>query len=163
MVKDAIVVFTEDMKDLITLFIKNNVKYVLVGGFAVNYYGYVRTTQDIDILLYPSKENAQKIMKSLNEFGFGKAGIPQEYFETEGTAIHLGAEPNRIDLLTHLKAISNDHIFTNMNQVEYEGIEINIISFKDLLDCKKNSNRQRDLADAEELEKTNTQKKKDET
>ena len=155
--------FTEDMKDLITLFTKNNVKYVLVGGFAVNYYGYIRTTQDIDILLYPSKENARGIMKSLDEFGFGKAGIPQEYFETEGTAIHLGAEPNRIDLLTHLIGISNDHIFANMNQVDYEGIKINIISFKDLLDCKRNSKRQRDLADADELEKTNAQKGKEET
>lgn len=155
--------FTEDMKDLIALFTKNNVKYVLVGGFAVNYYGYVRTTQDIDILLYPFKKNAKKIMKSLKEFGFGKAGIPQEYFETEGTAIHLGVEPNRIDLVTYLKGVSNDQIFANMNQVDYEGIKINIISFKDLLDCKRSSDRQRDLADAEELEKTNAQKGKEET
>ena len=98
-------------------------------------------------------------MKSLKEFGFGKAGIPQKYFETEGTAIHLGVEPNRIDLLTHLKGVSNDEIFSNMHLVKYKGTIVNIISFEDLLASKKKSERQRDLADADELEKTDAEKK----
>lgn len=95
--------FSKDMKELLSLFEAHDVGYVLVGGFAVNFYGYIRMTQDIDILLFPSKENAAKVNKSLEEFGFGDAGIPQEYFEKEGSAIHLGVEPNRIDLLTRLK------------------------------------------------------------
>lgn len=146
-------IFTNDMKDLISIFEKNKVRYALIGGFAVNYYGYVRTTEDIDILLYPSKENTQKIMNSLKEFGFGEAGIPEEYFEREGTAIHLGVEPNRIDLLTYVKGISNDDIFCNLQRVKYKGIQLNVISFKDLLAGKKKSERQKDLADADELEK----------
>ena len=56
-------------------------KYVLVGGYAVNYYGYVRTTQDIDFLIYPTKENAKNMMAALAEFGFGKAGIPKDFFQ----------------------------------------------------------------------------------
>lgn len=65
-------VFTEDMKDIINLFERYGVQYALVGGFAVNFYGYVRTTQDIDFLLFPSKENADNVMNALTEFGFGR-------------------------------------------------------------------------------------------
>ncbi len=146
--------FSQDMKDLVTLFNKYEVSYVLVGGFAVNYYGYVRTTIDIDFLLYPSIENARKIMTALQDFGFGKAGIPQKYFEKSGSAIHLGVEPNRIDLLTHLIGISNDKIFSSFNKVLIDQIPVNIIAYPDLLKAKRNSNRLRDQADADELEKS---------
>ena len=149
-------IFTEDMKDLIELFEKHMVQYALVGGFAVNFYGYVRTTQDIDFLLFLSEENAERIMSALKEFGFGESGIPLEYFTKEGTAIHIGVEPNRIDFLTKLKGISNTDIFEHIERVEFEGTSLNIISKNDLLKSKKASERFKDLADAEELEKLNS-------
>jgi hypothetical protein len=150
--------FTKDMKDLLSIFKRHKVQYALVGGFAVNFYGYVRMTQDVDILIYPSVKNARNVMEALGEFGFGKAGIPQKYFETAGSAIHLGVEPNRIDLLTRLKGVDNDTIFTHIRKIEFEGILIPIISYNDLIRSKRSSNRKRDLADAEELEKINTQR-----
>ena len=147
--------FSEDMKDLINLFNKHDVSYVLVGGFAVNYYGYVRTTQDIDFLIFPSKSNAIKVMSALKDFGFGKAGIPKEYFEEAGNAVHMGVEPNRIDLLTHLVGIDNKQIFLNYRQITMDGLLVNIIAYPDLIKAKKSSKRLRDQADAEELEKIN--------
>lgn len=150
--------FSNDMKDLIQFMDSHQVRYVLVGGFAVNYYGYVRTTQDIDFLIYPSENNAANMMSALTEFGFGESGIPQEYFSREGTAVHIGVEPNRIDLLTQLQGISNDQIFTGLVDVVIEGILIKMISYDDLIKVKKASSRLKDLADAEELEKvTKTQ------
>lgn len=146
-------IFTDDMRDLLELFVKHSVEYALVGGFAVNFYGYVRTTQDIDFLLFPSADNADRVMAALTEFGFGNAGIPPEYFTLEGTAIHIGVEPNRIDFLTKLKGISNNEIFSHIQRVTFEGIELKIISKTDLLKSKKASERLKDLADAEELEK----------
>ena len=152
-------IFTSDMRELIEIFERRGVEYVLVGGFAVNYYGYVRTTQDVDILLRPSEENAKKVMESLADFGFGQAGIPAECFTREGTAVHLGEEPNRIDLLTRLKGVSVQAVFENLERIEYRGIHLNIISFGDLLACKRGSDRPRDLADADELEKTRAREK----
>lgn len=146
-------IFTKDMKDIIDLFEKYNVQYALVGGYAVIYYGYVRSTHDIDFLLFPSEENASRIMKALTEFGFGNAGIPEEYFTKEGTAIHIGVEPNRIDFLTTLKGVSNAEIFKRIERVDFEGTQLNIVSRKDLLQSKKASERLKDLADAEELGK----------
>jgi len=147
------VFFSDDMKDLISLFHKHDVTYALVGGFAVNYYGYTRMTQDIDFLLLPSKANAENVMNALEEFGFGNAGIQQELFEHSGTAVHLGVEPNRIDLLTHLEGMNSNSVFNNVEQTAIEGITVNIICRADLILAKKASSRLRDRADAEELEK----------
>lgn len=145
--------FSDDMRDLVVLFEKHKVDYALVGGHAVNFYGYVRSTQDIDLLIYPSKQNASKVMTALAEFGFGEAGIPIERFETPGSAIHLGVEPNRIDLLTHLKGMDVDQVFANLNRAEVGGILLNVIGRTQLIEAKRGSDRLKDQADAEELDK----------
>ena len=138
-----------------TLFNEHSVRYALVGGHAVNYYGYVRNTQDLDLLIDPTPGNADRVMCALMAFGFGEAGIPQQLFEAEGGAVHLGEEPNRIDILTSLKGVSNNKIFERTVLVEFEGIEVKIISLDHLFEAKRNSSRQRDLADADELERVN--------
>ncbi len=147
--------FSADMKELLRLFEEHGVQYTLVGGHAVNFYGYVRTTQDMDLLVSPTADNAQRIMGALIEFGFGGAGIPQELFERDGGAVHLGVEPNRIDILTSLKGVSNTRIFNRAEVVEIDGVAVNIISLDDLLQAKRCSDRPRDLADADELAKIN--------
>ena len=145
--------FSQDMKDLLEIFRDLGVQVVLVGGFAVNYYGYARATQDIDLLVLPSRDNAQKMMAALEQFGFGAAGIPQEFFEREGAVVHLGSEPNRIDLLTHLQGVSNEQVFENKVRAQVETIPIDVIALPDLLAAKRASDRPRDLADVAELEK----------
>ena len=109
----------------------------------------------MDLLVSPTADNAQRIMNALIAFGFGGAGIPQELFEGDGGAVHLGVEPNRIDILTSLKGVSNTRIFKGSEVVEVDGIAVNIISFDDLLQVKRSSARPRDLADADELAKIN--------
>ena len=147
--------FSADMRALLRLFEEHGVQFTLVGGHAVNFYGYVRTTQDMDLLVSPTADNAQRIMGALTEFGFGGAGIPQELFERDGGAVHLGVEPNRIDILTSLKGVSNTKIFSGSEVVEVDGVTVNIISLDDLLQVKRCSDRPRDLADADELAKIN--------
>ena len=147
--------FSADMKKLIWLFEEHDVDYTLVGGHAVNFYGYVRATQDMDLLVLPTAENARRIMDALSAFGFGGAGIPRELFERDQGAVHLGAEPNRIDILTSLKGVDNTRIFKGAQRVEIDGVAVNIISLEDLVQVKLSSDRPRDLADADELSKIN--------
>ena len=153
-------VLTKDMLEFIALLKRHKVAYVLVGGLAVGYYGYVRATQDIDILVKPTKRNAARLMRVLDEFGFGKAGVSRELFEREGTAVHLGAEPNSIDILTHLKGVSNKAVFANARRVRYCGLRVKMIAFRDLVKSKKSSDRLKDLADASELEKASAQRRR---
>ncbi len=147
--------FSSDMKEFLELFGSFGVRYALVGGHAVNYYGYVRTTQDMDLLVLPTTENAKRVMDALSAFGFGGAGIPRELFERDKGAVHLGVEPNRIDILTGLKGVDNATIFERAEAVEIDGVTVSIISLEDLLQVKRNSDRPRDLADADELAKIN--------
>ena len=144
---------SDDMRELLDLFRDLDVQYAIVGGFAVNYYGYVRTTQDIDILVNPTAENPGRVMAALGEFGFRGAGIPRELLEREGASIHLGVEPNRIDILTSLKGVSNHDIFAGVRDVEIDGAHVRLISLEHLLEVKRSSDRPRDLADADELTK----------
>ena len=146
--------FSPDMRELIGLFEEHAVEYVLVGGFAVNYYGYSRTTQAIDFLILPSPENAERVLGALHAFGFGGAGIPRTAFESPGSAIHLGVEPNRIDLLTSLKGVDSQSIFSTKKRVEMGGVSVRIISFELLVEAKSHSLRPKDLADVDELMKT---------
>lgn len=106
-------------------------------------------------MVLPTAENAERIMEALSDFGFGGAGIPRGLFEREKGAVHLGVEPNRIDILTSLKGADSQEILDGSRVVEIEGVPVNIISLEDLLRVKRSSDRPRDRADADELSKIN--------
>ncbi len=148
-----IMLLSDDMRELLGLFRAFEVRHLVVGDFAVNYCGSVRTTQDIDVVVDPTSENAGRVMRALAEFGFGGAGIPQELFEREGGVVHLGVEPNRIDMLTGLKGVGSDALFAGARVVEIDGEKVNLISLEHLIAVKRTSDRPRDRADADELVK----------
>lgn len=151
-------VLSKDMKDLLEIFERRGVDYAIVGGFAVVFYGYPRHTRELDLLIFPSKENASRVMDALEEFGFGSAGIPKEFFERRASAIHLGAEPNqpnRIDLLTKLEGLDDESVRRGLQQTEFDGCPVRLIGLRELLEAKRNSGRAKDLADVEELKRAN--------
>lgn len=117
----------------------------------MNFYGYVRATQDVDLLVVPTSDNASRVMRALAEFGFASAGIPEDCFARSGTAVHLGVEPNRIDLLTSLKGVSAEEVVAEARRARIGDIEVNVISFDHLIAVKRSSDRPRDQADADEL------------
>lgn len=140
-----------DMHDFLELLIKHRVQFALCGGFAVTYYGFIRTTMDIDILVYPSTANASRIMQALTEFGFGNAGIAPLAFESPGAVITLGAQPNQIDLLTSMSTESADAVFGGLHFTEIWGMRIPVVSRRSLLRAKKEAGRPKDRIDYEEL------------
>ena len=143
--------FSDDMKDLVSLFLKHEVRFAVCGGFAVAHYGYVRATMDFDLLVAPDKENAKRIMAALTDFGFGDAGISEATFCMKGTAVTLGAQPNQIDLLTSMSSKSAGEIIENAITVELQGVIVKVVSYDDLIAAKKESNRPKDRIDVEEL------------
>lgn len=140
-----------DMRDFLELLIKHDVQFALCGVFAVTYYGFIRTTMDIDILVYPSATNASRIMLALAEFGFGNAGIEPSAFENPGTVITLGAQPNQIDLLTSMSTEGADAVFADLHVTEIWGMRIPVVSRHSLLRAKKEAGRPKDRIDYEEL------------
>jgi hypothetical protein len=145
------VLITEDMKDLLVLFERHGVAYAVVGGVAVNYYGYPRLTQDIDVLVEGSAGNAARVVAALADFGFGGVGLEPGFFTRPGVALHLGVEPNRIDILTSLPGTPTAEIIAASRTVAIGGIALQLIAKADLIRCKRASKRLKDQADAEEL------------
>ncbi len=129
---------------------KNNVRYIVIGGYAVVYHGYVRSTNDIDIWIDIRKDNIRKVIKTLDEFGFSSLNIKETDF-SPNQIIPLGYPPNRIDLITTLAGIDFETCYESKEQVTIDHIAVNIIDLENLIKAKKASNRTRDLADIEEL------------
>lgn len=91
----------QDFKEFIQLLNENQVKYLVIGGYAVAVHGHPRYTKDIDIWIEISEENAQKLITALTQFGFESLGLTSKDFQTPNQIIQLGYPPNRIDLITN--------------------------------------------------------------
>ncbi|RKX72035.1 MAG: hypothetical protein DRP70_04055 [Spirochaetes bacterium] len=145
--------FSDDMKELLSLFEKYQVEYAVCGGFAVAHYGFIRATMDFDLLVSPGSENAGKIMQALRDFGFGDSGISDEAFLNAGAAVTLGAQPNQIDLLTSMSSHSTDQIISRAKIVKIKEVSVKMVSYEDLLSAKLEAGRPKDLIDYNELKK----------
>ena len=144
--------FSQDFREFVELLIKHNVDYLIVGGYAVGIHGYPRYTGDLDIWLHNTPENADKILKAVNEFGFSTYGLKAADFTKPENIIQLGYPPLRIDLLTHIDGVGFDACFPNRKEVVIENLTANFISYHDLLKNKKASGRNRDKDDIENLQ-----------
>ena len=96
----------KDWREFIELLNSNEVEYLVVGAFAVAFHGVSRYTADLDLLVRPTKRNANRVLRALPEFGFGKLGIQAADLSSPGMVVQLGVKPNRIDLLTAISGVS---------------------------------------------------------
>jgi len=139
--------------DLINIFNKNNVQYILIGGYAVMHYTEPRYTKDVDLLINSSIENAKKVISSLDEFGIPKEQLNIEMFSIKEKFFKFGKPPWRIDLITSIKGCSFDKIYKNSTIEDFEDFKIKIISKNDLKILKQIAGRDQDLLDLKLLNK----------
>ena len=125
---------------------------MIVGGYAVGVHGHPRYTGDLDIWLNPSQQNAELILKSVNEFGFSSFNLTVSDFTKPGNVIQLGYPPLRIDLLTAIDGVTFEECFQNMRQVTIGNLTVNFIGYNDLLRNKRESGRPKDIDDIENLQ-----------
>ncbi|PWN05114.1 nucleotidyltransferase [Rhodohalobacter mucosus] len=142
---------SNEFKEFARLLNDQKVEYLLVGGYAVVLYGYVRYTGDIDFWINPTKKNAAKVVEVLNDFGFGSLDLGVEDFTKEDQIIQLGYPPNRIDIITSVTGLTFSDSYSNRNSFTIEGVAIQTISLEDLKKNKKASGRYKDLDDLENL------------
>src|SRR5580698_2854705 len=94
-----------DLREFIELLNSGSVEFAIVGGWALGFHGYPRYTQDLDILIRATPENAARLEVAIRRFGFGSLGLAAHDFLESGQVIQLGQPPNRIDLLTSLTGL----------------------------------------------------------
>ena len=141
----------KDYEELLQLFNKHNVRYCIVGSYALAFYVQPRYTKDMDILVEPSTKNASRILKALQEFGFGSLPLSEQDFMEKGRIIQLGYEPVRIDLITSIEDMDFKKIWQNRTLGQFGRQQVPFIGIKELITCKKISNRSQDRADLEML------------
>lgn len=140
-----------DFKEFLKLLNENNVKYLLIGGYAVGYYGYPRPTGDMDIWIRIDEENAEKTVRALNEFGFYSLELTKELLLKEKQIVRMGIPPFRLEVSTFIDGVDFDECFTEKEIVDLDGVQTNLISLRHLKINKKASGRYKDLNDLENL------------
>ena len=140
-----------DFKEFVALLNAHNVRYLIVGGYAVAAHGLPRYTGDFDTWLWLSKENAQRVLGVLDEFGFGGLAITEEDFSREDSVVQLGYPPHRIDLLTSISGVNFEDAWLRRLDVEIEGEVVGFIGREDLIANKRAVGRPQDLADVARL------------
>lgn len=150
-------IFLKGQKDFLLELLSAKVEFILIGGYAVIFHGYVRTTGDMDIWLKPDNSNKEKFLDLLSKSGFSLetlTHVRQSDF-TQTLAFHLGNPPDRIDFLTKLVGINFEDAILKVEELKSEGFIIPVLHLDDLIINKMLSNRAKDKADVEELQKIN--------
>lgn len=140
-----------DFSDLLSLFNANNVKYLIIGGYAVVQYAEPRYTKDLDIWISTNKENASAVFKALKEFGAPLEGMTEADFSEEGYFYQMGRPPMRVDILMGIPGVTFDHAWQRRVEVDFDGLVVKFISREDLITAKKASDRPQDRIDADLL------------
>ena len=140
-----------DFKDFLKLLNLRQVEYLLIGGYAVSYYGYPRATGDMDVWIAINPRNAAKVVEVLKEFGFNVANLSVDLFLQKNKVIRMGIPPLRLELLTTISGVEFADCFQEKLVTKIDGIEVNLISLKHLKLNKKASRRFKDLNDLENL------------
>ena len=141
----------QDIREFIALCLSRKVEFLLVGGYALAFHGAPRFTEDIDLMVLVSPENADRIHAVLNDFGFGEAGITRDDFLEPGQVIQLGRAPNRIDILTGISGVTWQEAWASRTPVNLDGLEIQVIGKAELVRNKQATGRPQDLADVARL------------
>ncbi len=141
----------QEFKEFLSILNSNKVDYILIGGYAINIYGYSRPTDDIDIWIKMQADNSKRIKQSLIDFGFDESKVDADFFLKDNKILRIGFAPLRLEIITTIDGVEFDDCFTNSTIQEVDGIEIRVISLDDLKKNKKASGRLKDLDDLHKL------------
>jgi len=141
----------KDYEELLELFNRHDVRYCIIGSFALAFYATPRYTKDMDILVEPTVENSKRILAALNDFGFGSLALTESDFIEKGQIIQLGYEPVRIDIINSIEGFEFDQIWNHRTVGQYGEQKVFFIGLHEFIRCKQAADRSQDRADLEVL------------
>jgi hypothetical protein len=147
--------FLKEHKRILLLLAKHEVKFILIGGYAVIYYGYERTTTDMDIWLKPTNENRNKFIGALEEDNFVQSGLDDIHKMnfTKPQVLHIGKRPNKIDFLTKPYGLNFKEAAAKQVLLPLQDHHIPVLHFDHLIISKMLLGRPQDKADVDMLQK----------
>ena len=141
----------EKQISLLAAFLAARVDYAVVGGVAVNLHGYVRATNDLDIFIRPTEDNARAAFTALKTVGAPLEGLDHTDLLDDEENLRFGVGDDHIDILASIGEMPFDQVWRNRVETQVQGLSVPFISKSDLIKNKVQTGRLRDLADAEEL------------
>jgi hypothetical protein len=146
-------IFNQDFRDFLISLNKNEVRYILVGGFSVILHGYSRTTGDMDIWVERNSENYNKLKNAFFEFGMPVFDMTEDNFLSHPNwdVFTFGNPPVAIDIMVKVKGLDFPTCFDHAVLFEDENLKIRTIHKNDLITAKRSSGRSKDLNDIENL------------
>ena len=141
-----------DFHDLLRAFVDHDVRFMVVGAHALAAHGVPRATQDLDVWIEASAENASRAWRALVSFG-AELGIRESDFVQPEIVAQVGVPPNRIDILTSVTGLEFDKAWASQTQGTIEGVSVPVLGRSALIQNKRATGRHKDLGDVEALEK----------
>jgi len=141
----------KDLREFIELLNSRRVDFIVVGGHAVAFHGHPRFTGDIDFLVRPSPENADRLIDAIRKFGFSDLRLSPNDFTRPNTVVQIGYAPNRIDLLTSISGVDFEEAWTGKDTGELDGLRVFFLGLDALLKNKRATGREQDLVDVNKL------------
>lgn len=145
-------IFNADFTDFINCLNRNNVEYILVGGYAVIIRGYSRSTGDLDIWVNKTKDNFLQLEKALKAFGLPPVAVTEEkFFSDEFDVFTIGRPPSAIEIMTGVKGVSFSEAFATSTLETMDDVVVRVIHINQLVQAKRAAGRHKDLNDLENL------------
>lgn len=143
---------SDEFDRVLAAFNAHHVDFMIIGGWAVVYHGHVRLTEDLDIYVRATPENAKRAVAALEAVGGGCPELRPEVFTLEN-GISLGETPVKVDVISRLPGVDFEAAWARRETGLFGPETVNFISRADLIDNKRAVARPKDLDDARELEK----------
>ncbi len=143
-----------DFSDLLKIFNDNNVKYMVIGGYAVIQYAEPRFTKHLDLWISTDPQNAKAVYESLRQFGAPLVDMTEADFSEEGYFYQMGTPPVRVDILMGIPGVQFDEAWERYMRVDFDDLPVLFISRPDLITAKRASGRLQDLLDVQQLSKS---------
>lgn len=137
----------QDFEDILELFAKHRVRYLIVGGLAFIFHAKPRYTKDIDLWIDAAPENVERVNQALMEFGSPELLNPEDPDEV----LQLGSAPNRIDLLRHVVKLDFSEVWPRRIESRYGQAAARWIDIESLLAIKSAIDHPRHQEDARVL------------
>ena len=142
----------QDFVDLLRAFIAADVRFLIVGAYALALHGRPRATGDLDLWVEPTPENAKRVLGALREFGAPLADIVEADFARPGVVYQIGVPPGRIDILTDLTGLTFGEAWPDRLLRAFGDVEADFIGRASFIRNKRATGRSKDLGDIEGME-----------
>jgi hypothetical protein len=141
-----------DFVDLLRAFVAADVRFLIVGAYALALHGRPRATGDLDIWIDPTPVNAAKVLDALAAFGAPTTQITADDLSMPGIVYQIGVPPARIDILTELTGLTFDEAWPDRMRRPFGEVEVDFIGRDAFVRNKRATGRAKDLGDIEGLE-----------